>query len=146
MRLVNLVLLAGGLQASSCVLTERLEHAVAHDQRVPPHGRQHRRFHEGGDGVEHPGSSLGQTGNGIGGLKVEGAGEDRQSIKDKPNVGLEQLVAPIERHLQRFMAGDCVALDSGEQREPVGERIGDLGRRENPEPGGSHLDCEGYTV
>src|SRR3954449_2861862 len=68
--------------------------------------------------------------DGLGGLELEPAGEDREAAEECTLAVVEQVVAPVERALQRLLAGKATCPGGAEYREPLPQTLGDLGRRQ----------------
>ena len=72
----------------------------------------------------------------------ESAGEHAEAPEQRPLVLRQQLVAPVDRSLERLMAGQRCAASAREQREAVGEPIEDLLDVEDTGADGRELDRE----
>jgi hypothetical protein len=82
----------------------------------------------------------------LGRLEREVPGEHGEPGEEGPFAWGQRRVAPVDRGPQRPLARRGRAAAGGEQREAVGEAVGDLFRRERPDPRRRQLDGEGETV
>ena len=82
----------------------------------------------------------------FGRIELEAAGEGRQPAEEDLLVGLEQVVAPLERCRQRLLPRRCGAAARAQEAEPVVEPIGDRCSAEGAEAAGCQLERERQPV
>ena len=82
------------------------------------------------------------------GGEVEAPGEHRQGVEQALLVGGEELVRPVDRRPQRGLPRRQVgeATGRGEEAEPVAEAGEEIGRAQQPDPGGGQLDRQRQPV
>ena len=78
--------------------------------------------------------------------ELEPAGEHRQAAEKQPLVGLEQVVAPLERRLEGLLAGRRGVAPGAQHAEAVVQSLGDDGGTECAEPAGRQLERERQAV
>ena len=72
---------------------------------------------------------------------------ERRTALQHPTFGLvEQVVAPVQRGLERLLARMRGAAAAGEQAEAIVEPVGDLAHAQRTDAGGGQLDGEGQSV
>src|SRR4029077_3362184 len=79
-------------------------------------------------------------------LQLEAAGEDREPAEQQLLVGLEEVVAPLERRGQGLLPRRCRMAAAAQQTEPVVEPGGDRRRAQRSEPGSCELEGEWEPV
>ena len=80
------------------------------------------------------------------GLELEAAREDRKPAEQDLLVGLEQIVAPLQRRGQRLLPGRCGVAARSQQTEAVVEPLGDRRRAEHADTSRGELECERQPV
>src|SRR5262249_22618381 len=132
MPLSHLVLLPRVLEPLPGVFADRLEHPVA-----PPRFRggkaQEALLNKQLQGVEVGRTEL------LGCLERAAAGEDREAPKERLLVGGQELVAPLDRRVERLLTGIGVAAALQEVESPR-KALRDLGDAERPRARGCQLD------
>src|SRR6185369_9638013 len=78
-------------------------------------------------------------------VEREAAGEDRQTGEERALDFTQELVAPVDRRLQRGLTVEA-PVGAGEKTESIVEALGDLLRREMDELSGSELQRERDAV
>ena len=78
--------------------------------------------------------------------QLEAAGEDAEPAQQHPLVRLEQVVAPLERRLERLLPRRRRAAAGAEEPEAVVEPLGHRRGAERAEPPGGELDRERQAV
>ena len=135
---VELAVLLGPLQAE---LPDVGEHPVPRVPGVGFLGDDDRLVDECAHQVEDlvRGQIVGRTDGGRG-LQVESAGEHR-GPRPEPLLELgAQVVGPLDAGSQRLVPVLGVAVALVEHRQPLGEAVADLLRRQHPDPGRGELD------
>ncbi len=84
--------------------------------------------------------------HGLGGRKVEGAGEDREVPEGHLLLVEEQLVAPLDGGPEGAVSVRGVAVPAGEQLEPVMQACRDLANRERLDARGGELDRQRQAI
>jgi hypothetical protein len=120
----------GGRQLAR-VLADQIEEPVA-VARTPHHAR----VDERGEVVDR----RPLTADGEPSLAGEAAVEDRQAAQEVLRVGIEQLVAPVERRAHRALARGLVARSAGQHLETRVQAFEQLVGGESTEPGSGELD------
>ena len=99
---------------------------------------------------EHVGAlrdiEAGSAAHGLDRVQLEAAGEDAESAQQHPLVRLEQIVAPLERRLERLLPRRRRATPGAEEPETVIEPVGHRGGTERAEPAGGELEREWQAV
>ena len=122
------------------VLADRLEHreawlavgVVGHDSEAPPHQRVERVEVAAADRLDR--------------LEPCAAREHGEAGEQALLVGLEQLVAPVDRRPQRLLTSRSVGGAADEEGEPLVEPFQDRLRRQEPDARGRQLDGERQAV
>src|SRR5262249_48446024 len=79
-------------------------------------------------------------------VQHEAAREDREPPEERRLVRREQVVAPVERRLERLLARRGRAASCAEETEPVVETVGERRRGERVDPRGRELECQWEPV
>ena len=138
--------LAGVVEPRACVDADRLEQAVAiaavavfdRDERLLDEPREHV-----GDLARVEVVARAHV---LDRLELEAAREDRQAPEQRPLVGLEQLVAPLERRGQRLLPRRRRMAPAAQEAEAVVEARADRRRAQRAEPRGRELERERQPV
>ncbi len=138
--------LAGLVEPFARVEANRLEQAVAPlapafvrgDERLLDEPREH----VGAAGHVEPVAGADRLDGG----ELEAAGEDGEPAEEHPLVGLEQVVAPLERRRERLLPRRRRAVARAEQAEAVVEPLGDRRRAERSQPARGELERERQAV
>ena len=78
--------------------------------------------------------------------QAEGPGEDRQLAEDTALGRRQQLVAPVDRRLQRLVTRVGGWPPVGQEPEPVDQVRLDLPHRQRARPGRGQLDCQRQAI
>ena len=118
-------------RAGQTVQGERLDRSQ-HPKASPPARRRHRDDQavvgELEEVIEAVAACRRRTGHRVDLLEVEAALEDSQPMEQVLAIGIEEVVAPGDRALQRALTRRRVALPAARQRKASGESIADHGR------------------
>jgi len=129
------------VQAKACVLTEGLEQAEAA-----------RRLDQDQRSINHAGNHVGRTGRGgffadrLDGFDIEGAGEDAEMSECTLFPLIEQVIAPVQRRLERLLAYRHRGWSSHQQPEAVDEARQHLLERHVSEACGGKLQSQRDSV
>ena len=140
LRLPGLLGPAGGFELLGGVLADRLEHrearlavgVVGRDGEAAPYQGVERVEVAAADGLDR--------------LEPRAAREHGEAGEEVLLLGLEQLVAPVDRGPQRLLACRSVGGAADEEGEPLVEALEDGLRRQQPDAGGCQLDRERQAV
>ncbi len=127
-------------------------------ERVFAHDLEHREARLAGGGLALPHEALvdecaepfedrGVTvADGLGRGERPAAGEDAEPFEKLLRVGIEQVVAPVERHAQRLLMPWRITPAARQQLQPVSESRQQRRRREELRPRSGELDRERQAV
>ena len=79
-------------------------------------------------------------------LQDEATRENREPPEERRLVGREEVVTPVERRLERLLAGRGRAASCTKETEPIVETVGECGGRERVDACGRELECQRKPV